>query len=173
MGLFAGAVFFVLMGLVMFSIGLAYLIHWNGEGLDLQWAFLIVFVVYLLVAALLGFLGYRKVQKVRGPEKAIAQAQKTKAALTTGGGLTGPCAATSARAVLRVDGLRGRRCPASPPAATCVGRQRVAGVGVGQRRGEHHARPRRRPRTRPARRSCPGRTMPRSESTSRITAPSP
>ena len=85
-GLFAGAAFFLLMGLVMFSIGLAYLFHWNGEGLDLQWAFLLVFVIYLLVAALLGYLGYRKVQKVRGPEKAIAEAQKTKAALTTRGG---------------------------------------------------------------------------------------
>ena len=85
-GLFAGAVFFLLMGLVMFSIGLAYLFHWNGEGLDLQWAFLLVFVIYLLVAALLGSLGYRKVQKVRGPEKAIAEAQKTKTALTTRGG---------------------------------------------------------------------------------------
>ena len=85
-GLFAGAVFFLLMGLVMFSIGLAYLFHWNGEGLDLQWAFLLVFVIYLLVAALLGYLGYRKVQKVRGPEKAIAEAQKSKTALTTRGG---------------------------------------------------------------------------------------
>ena len=85
-GLFAGAVFFLLMGLVMFSIGLAYLFHWNGDGLDLQWAFLLVFVIYLLVAALLGYLGYRKVQKVRGPEKAIAEAQKTKTALTTRGG---------------------------------------------------------------------------------------
>jgi hypothetical protein len=85
-GLFGGAVFFLLMGLVMFSIGLAYLFHWNGEGLDLQWAFLLVFVIYLLVAALLGYLGYRKVQKVRGPEKAIAEAQKTQTALTTRGG---------------------------------------------------------------------------------------
>jgi ABC-type Na+ efflux pump permease subunit len=85
-GLFAGAVFFLLMGLVMFSIGLAYLFHWNGDGLDLQWAFLLVFVIYLLVAALLGYLGYRKVKKVRGPERAIAEAQKTKTALTTRGG---------------------------------------------------------------------------------------
>ncbi len=54
-GLFAGAAFFVLMGLVMFSMALAYLIHWNGDGLALQWAFLIVFAFYLLVAALLGF----------------------------------------------------------------------------------------------------------------------
>ena len=85
-GLFAGAVFFLLMGLVMFSIGLAYLFHWNGSGLDLHWAFLLVFAIYLLVAALLGFIGYRKVRKVRGPERAIAEAQKTKAALTSRGG---------------------------------------------------------------------------------------
>lgn len=77
-GLFAGAAFFVLMGLVMFSMGLAYLIHWNGDGLALQWAFLVVFGLYLLVAALLGYIGLRKVKKVRGPEKAIAQAQEAK-----------------------------------------------------------------------------------------------
>ena len=70
------------MGLVMFSMGLAYLFNWNGEGLDLHWAFLVVFVFYLLVAAVLGYVGYRKVRKVRGPEKAIAEAQQTKAALT-------------------------------------------------------------------------------------------
>jgi hypothetical protein len=86
LGLFAAAAFFVLMGLVMFSIGLAYLLHWNGSGLDLHWAFLAVFVLYLLIAALLGFVGYRKVRKVRGPEKAIAEAQKTKAVLTNRGG---------------------------------------------------------------------------------------
>jgi hypothetical protein len=81
-GLFAGAVFFVLMGLVMLSMAFAYLIHWNGEGLDLQWAFLIVFGAYVLIAALLGYLGLRKVKKVKGPEKAIAQAQETKQILT-------------------------------------------------------------------------------------------
>jgi Putative Actinobacterial Holin-X, holin superfamily III len=85
LGLFAGAAFFVVMGLVMFSVGLAYLFNWNGEGLDLQWAFLLVFVIYVLIAALLGYIGYRKVRKVRGPERAIAEAQKTKAALTSRG----------------------------------------------------------------------------------------
>jgi ABC-type multidrug transport system permease subunit len=82
-GLFAAAAFFVVMGLVMFSVGLAYLINWNGEGLDLHWAFLIVFGLYMVVAAVLGFIGYRKVRKVRPPEKAIAEAQNIKAALTS------------------------------------------------------------------------------------------
>jgi hypothetical protein len=83
-GLFAGAAFFVLMGLVMLSMAFAYLINWNGDGLALQWAFLIVFGFYLLVAALLGYIGLRSVKKVRGPEKAIAQAQETKQILSRG-----------------------------------------------------------------------------------------
>ena len=85
LGLFAAAAFLVLLAVVMFSFALAYLIHWNGSGLDLQWAFLIVFAVYLLIAALLGFIGYRKVLQVRPPERAIEQAQQTKRALTNRG----------------------------------------------------------------------------------------
>ena len=81
-GLFAAAAFLVLLAIVMFSMALAYLIHWNGSGLDLQWAFLIVFAVYVLIAALLGFIGYRKVRQVRPPDRAIEQAQETKRALT-------------------------------------------------------------------------------------------
>lgn len=84
LGLFAGAAFLVLLAIVMFSVFLAYLIHWNGEGLDLHWAFLIVFAFYMLVAALLAYIGTRKVKQVRGPERAIAQAQETKAALQRG-----------------------------------------------------------------------------------------
>lgn len=84
LGLFAGAAFLVLLAIVMFSVFLAYLIHWNGEGLDLHWAFLIVFAFYMLVAALLAYIGTRKVKLVRGPERAIAQAQETKAALQRG-----------------------------------------------------------------------------------------
>ena len=72
------------MGLIMLSVAFAYFINWNGDGLALQWAFLIVFGVYLLVAALLGFIGVRKVKKVRGPEKAIAQAQEAKQILKRG-----------------------------------------------------------------------------------------
>jgi ABC-type multidrug transport system fused ATPase/permease subunit len=77
-GLFVGAAFFALMSLIMLSIAFAFLINWQGEGLALQWAFLIVFGFYLLLAALLGFIGVRKVRKIRGPEKAIAQAQEAK-----------------------------------------------------------------------------------------------
>jgi high-affinity Fe2+/Pb2+ permease len=85
-GLFAAAAFFAVMALIMLSVALAYFIHWNGKGLDLHWAFLIVFGFYLLVAALLGYVGYRKVRKVGPPEKAIAEAQNIKQALTNRGG---------------------------------------------------------------------------------------
>ena len=84
-GLFLAAAFFAVMALIMFSVALAYFIHWNGKGLDLHWAFLLVFGVYLLIAALLGYVGYRKVRKVRPPEKAIAEAQNIKQALTNRG----------------------------------------------------------------------------------------
>jgi ABC-type multidrug transport system fused ATPase/permease subunit len=83
-GLFAAAGFFVLMALIMLSVAIAYFINWNGHGLSLHWAFLIVFGFYLLLAALLGFVGVRKVKKVRAPDKAIAQAQEAKQILKRG-----------------------------------------------------------------------------------------
>jgi membrane protein implicated in regulation of membrane protease activity len=83
-GLFAAAGFFALMSLIMLSVAIAYFINWNGHGLSLHWAFLIVFGFYLLLAALLAYVGVRKVKKVRAPQKAIAQAQETKQILKRG-----------------------------------------------------------------------------------------
>jgi membrane protein implicated in regulation of membrane protease activity len=82
--MFAAAGFFAVMALIMLSVAIAYFIHWNGDGLALHWSFLIVFGFYLLVAALLAFIGVRKVKKVRGPEKAIAQANEAKQILKRG-----------------------------------------------------------------------------------------
>ena len=76
-GLFVGAALFGLLAIIMLSVGFAYLIHWNGSGLDLHWAFLIVFGAYLLIAGLLALLGIKKVKKVKGPERAVAQAKET------------------------------------------------------------------------------------------------
>jgi uncharacterized membrane protein len=84
LGLFAGAAFLGLLAVVLFSWTLVYLIHWGGSGLELHWAFLIVTLLYVLLAALLGFVGYRKVRKVRAPERAIHQAQATKDILKRG-----------------------------------------------------------------------------------------
>jgi len=80
-GLFAAAAFVAVLAIIMLSVAIAYLIHWNGAGLDLHWAYLIVFAFYVLVAALLGYLGVRSVKKVRGPEKAIQQGREIPRAL--------------------------------------------------------------------------------------------
>jgi Putative Actinobacterial Holin-X, holin superfamily III len=80
-GLFAAAGFIAVLAIIMLSVAFAYLIHWNGDGLALQWAFLIVFAAYLLIAALLAFLGIKKVKKVRAPERAIAQGKQIPRAL--------------------------------------------------------------------------------------------
>jgi hypothetical protein len=78
--LFGAAAFLMLLAVIMLSVGFAHLIHLTG--LDLAWCFLLVFLAYTLLAALLGFIGYRKVRKIRGPERAIHQAQETKERLS-------------------------------------------------------------------------------------------
>ncbi len=80
-GLFAAAGFLLVLAIIMFSVAAAYLIHWNGDGLALQWAFLIVFGFYVLLAVLLVLVGVSKVKKVRAPEKAIAQGREIHKAL--------------------------------------------------------------------------------------------
>ena len=80
-GLFAGAAFLGLLAIIMLSVSLAYFIHWNGSGLDLHWAFLIVFGLYVLIAALLAFIGLKQVKQVKAPEKAIAQGKQIPQAL--------------------------------------------------------------------------------------------
>ena len=81
-GLFAGAAFLGLLAVIMFSIAIAFFIHLTG--LDLAWCFLIVFGLYVLLAAVLGLVGLRKVKQVRAPERAIHQAQETKNVLKRG-----------------------------------------------------------------------------------------
>ena len=77
--LFFLAGFISLLAIIMVSIAIAFFIHMSD--LDLAWCFLIVFGGYLLLAALLGFIGYRKVRKVKAPEHTIAQAKDTPRAL--------------------------------------------------------------------------------------------
>ena len=80
-GLFAGAAFLGLLAVIMLSVAIAYFIHWNGSGLDLHWAFLIVFGLYVLIAALLAFVGLKQVKQVKAPERAIEQGKQIPAAL--------------------------------------------------------------------------------------------
>jgi high-affinity Fe2+/Pb2+ permease len=66
---------------IMLSVAIAYFINWNGDGLALHWAFLIVFGFYLVLAGLLVFVGIRKVKQVRAPERAIEQGREIPKAL--------------------------------------------------------------------------------------------
>jgi hypothetical protein len=78
-GLFGAAAYLLLLATVMVSIAVAYFLHMTG--LHLAWCFLIVFGLQVLLAAILGLVGYRKIQRVKPPERAITQAQETKKAL--------------------------------------------------------------------------------------------
>lgn len=79
--LFSAAAFLGILAVIMLSVAFAYLINWNGDGLALHWAFLIVFVVYLALAGLLAWLGIKKVKQVGPPEKAIEQGREIPKAL--------------------------------------------------------------------------------------------
>lgn len=79
--MFAAAGFVAVLAIIMLSVALAYFIHWNGSGLDLHWAFLIVFGLYLGVAGLLVMIGVKKVKQVSPPEKAIEQGREIPKAL--------------------------------------------------------------------------------------------
>ncbi|MAS54808.1 phage holin family protein [Nocardioides sp.] len=78
---FAAAAFIVVLAIIMFSVALAYFINWNGDGLALHWAFLIVFGLYLALAGLLGFLGIKQVKQAGPPEQAIEQGKQIPSAL--------------------------------------------------------------------------------------------
>ena len=80
-GLFAGAAFIGVLAIIMLSVAFAYFLNWNGDGLDLHWAFTVVFVVYVLVAALLAYIGLRQVKQVKAPERAIEQGRQIPQAL--------------------------------------------------------------------------------------------
>ncbi len=81
--LLGAAAFLLLISTVMLSIAFAYLIHLTG--LNLAWCFLIVWGAYTLVAAILGFIGFKRFKYVGPPKRAIEQAKETKTALMTRG----------------------------------------------------------------------------------------
>jgi hypothetical protein len=80
--LFALAGFIGLLAIIMVSIAIAFFIHMSG--LALAWCFLIVFGGYLLLAGILALIGYRKIRKVRAPQRTMHQAQETPRALKPG-----------------------------------------------------------------------------------------
>jgi high-affinity Fe2+/Pb2+ permease len=79
--LVSAALFLLLIFIVLLSMTVAFFINWGGEGLDLQWAFGIVTLFYLLVAVVLTLIGVKKIKKTNGPERAIRQAKAAKGLL--------------------------------------------------------------------------------------------
>ncbi|MFD5825316.1 phage holin family protein [Lentzea sp. NPDC060358] len=82
-----GSVFFIV-ALTILCFSLFFFFMFLGFGFA-QWfgwptwaGFLLDFGVMIVTAALFAFLGYRKVRKIRAPEKSIAAAKDTVAALT-------------------------------------------------------------------------------------------
>jgi hypothetical protein len=80
-----GSVYFIvaltvlLFSLFFFFLALGFL--GSDLGLPLSASFGIVFVLMLLITAAFGFLGYRKVRKIKAPEKTISSARDTVATL--------------------------------------------------------------------------------------------
>src|SRR5687768_11733042 len=76
--MFGAAAFLLVLASVLISISFGYFLVWLDFHPAL--AFLTVFGAYVLVAAVLGFVGYRKVKQVRAPEKAIEAVKLNKEA---------------------------------------------------------------------------------------------
>lgn len=68
-GMFGGAGFLAVLGVVFVSIGAAYGLHWLG--LPLGWSFAIVGAVYFVLAGILALTGKKSLSKMGPPEKTI------------------------------------------------------------------------------------------------------
>jgi hypothetical protein len=78
-GLFGGAAFLALLAIILLSIAAAYGV--NALGLHPALAFLIVAVLYLLIAAVLVLVGKRMLGKAKGPQRAIVTSKESVEAL--------------------------------------------------------------------------------------------
>ena len=82
-----GSVFFIL-ALVVLLYSTFFMFFFLAELLDnwlWRWAaFLLVFVLMLVVTAVFALLGYLKVRRIRGPQQTIESVKETTAALTPG-----------------------------------------------------------------------------------------
>lgn len=81
--LFAVAGFLAVLAIIMVSISAAFALSYF-DFLNVALGFLIVFLVYLLIAAVLAFVGIKKVKQVRAPEQTIAAVKSNKQVLKRG-----------------------------------------------------------------------------------------
>ncbi|MGW6448979.1 phage holin family protein [Lentzea sp. HUAS TT2] len=85
-----GSVFFIVaLTILCFSLFFFFMFLGYGFSSWFGWStwlgFLLVFALMIVTAVTFAFLGYRKVRKIRAPEKSIAAAKDTVAALTRRG----------------------------------------------------------------------------------------
>jgi hypothetical protein len=74
-GMFAAAAFLALLAIILLSIAAAYGI--TALGLHPAWAFLIVAGFYLLIGAVLVFVGMRALKSAKGPQRAIETSKES------------------------------------------------------------------------------------------------
>ncbi|WP_460664762.1 phage holin family protein [Kribbella swartbergensis] len=74
-GMFGGAAFLGLLAIILLSIAAAYGL--NALGLHPAVSFVIVAVVYLLIAAVLVLLGKRALGRAKGPQRAIETSKES------------------------------------------------------------------------------------------------
>jgi Putative Actinobacterial Holin-X, holin superfamily III len=80
-GLLAGAAFVATLGVIMLSFTIVYFINWNGSGLSLHWAYLVVTGFWFGLTGLMVWIGIKKLKQVGPPEKAIEQGREIPKAL--------------------------------------------------------------------------------------------
>lgn len=78
-GLFAAAAFLALLAIILLSIAAAYGL--TALGLHPAWAFLIVAGFYVLIGAVLVFVGMRALKSAKGPQRAIETSKESVEAL--------------------------------------------------------------------------------------------
>jgi hypothetical protein len=76
LGLFGVAGYFTLSASILLYFAAAYGLY-EGAGLAAWLSFLIVAVALLLIAGILGGVGYLVVRKIKGPDRTIAQAKQS------------------------------------------------------------------------------------------------
>lgn len=81
--LLAVAAFLGVMALIMVSVALAFLLA-KLPFVGLFLGFLIVFLLYALLAGVFGLIGAKKIKRVRAPEKTIAAVKSNKQVLKRG-----------------------------------------------------------------------------------------
>jgi len=81
--LLAVAAFLGVMALIMLSVALAFLLA-KLPVVGLFLGFLIVFLLYAVLAGVFGLVGLKKIKRVRAPEQTIAAVKSNKQVLTRG-----------------------------------------------------------------------------------------